>query len=153
MPSHWFFYRKASPIVRSIGNINAVLNVSAFRFEANAVPADTATAACAVQLRAISRLSRRTARCFSAAGAPRASSGRAAPCPGIEPTASVENTLELVTLSETLQPGAGGARPGGSRGACTGRALFARCARIALITTGSSILAMMRSVPLQCAQV
>ena len=61
--------------------------------------------------------------------------------------------VELVALSETLQPGAGGARPGGRRGACTGRALSARCARIALITAGSSMHAMMRVAPPQPAQV
>ena len=33
-------------------------------------------------------------------------------CPGIEPTASEENGLELVTLRETLQPGASGDRGG-----------------------------------------
>jgi len=72
------------------------------------------------------------------------------PCPGIEPTASEENALELVALLETLRPGAGGARPGGNRGACTGRILSARCARIALITTGSSMHAMMRRSERRC---
>ncbi len=66
------------------------------------------------------------------------------PCPGIELTASEENALELVALRETLQPGAGGARPGGSRG-CTEHALPARCARIALIITGYSMQAMIRT--------
>ena len=49
----------------------------------------------------------------------------------------MENTFERLTLSETLQLEAGGARPGGNRG-CTGRALLLKCARIALITAGSS---------------
>ena len=34
------------------------------------------------------------------------------PWPGIEPTAPKEIALDLVALRETLQPGAGGARPG-----------------------------------------
>jgi hypothetical protein len=70
------------------------------------------------------------------------------PCTGIEPTASGENALELVALRETLQPGAGD-----NRGACIGRALPARCARIALITTGSSMHAMMRIVQPQAVQI
>jgi hypothetical protein len=45
------------------------------------------------------------------------------------------------------------AAPGGNRGARTGRALPARCARIALIITGSSMHAMMRIVPPQPVQV
>ncbi len=62
--------------------------------------------------------------------------GEPFPCPDIEPTASEENAFNLAALRETLQPGAGGARPGGRRGVRTGRALPASCARIGLVITG-----------------
>jgi len=48
------------------------------------------------------------------------------------------NAVDPVTLSETLQPGAGCARPGGRRDACTERAFSARCARAGLRPYGDA---------------
>jgi len=121
------------------------------RFAANAVPADTGRAGRTAQLQASSPCSLRAPGFFTAAVPPRVPSD---PADALPQASSPRHQRKMrVALSETPQPGAGGARPGGRRTACTGRALPPRYARIALITSGSSIHAMMRIVPPQSAQV
>ena len=87
---------------RSIGNINGFLKVSRVRFSANNASVPAATAACAAQIWAISRLSPGTADFFSVAAPQARASGKPIPCPGIEPMASGENALEMAALRETL---------------------------------------------------
>lgn len=68
---------------------------------------------------------------------------------------AMENRVEQVGLrgASQLNGRAGGARHGGGREACAAAAFASRRARIFSITTGSSMLAMMRTAPPQAAQV